>query len=173
MKENHKIIYYSKKSKNKKTETYKIGDTLVTKNFYNAKDAYVKELIEEENGLKEIKHFTEKGILAKMEHFAGDKREGIETKYFISKANRTVKSTKTYSAGKLHGECITYGNGEEIVKQEVYALGKLVFKYLRNNGSSGEITNYQIVDKDNIDNLPKIEYDKLQEYLVQNPDWFM
>ena len=173
MKENHKITYYSKKSKNKKTETYKFGETLVTKDFYNGKDAYVRELIEEEDGIKEIKHFTEKGVLSKVEHFAGEKREGIETKYFISKADRTIKSTKTYSDGKLHGECITYGNGEEIIKQEVYAFGKLVLKYLRNNGSSGEITNYQIVDKENIDNLPKIEYEKLQENLATNPDWFI
>ena len=32
-------------SGNVQTETYKDGDTLVTKHFYNAKNAYVKELI--------------------------------------------------------------------------------------------------------------------------------
>jgi len=42
MKEKHKISNYP--SKNKKTETYKLGDAFVTRNFYDAKDAHVKEV---------------------------------------------------------------------------------------------------------------------------------
>ena len=126
MKENQKIIYYP--NKNIQTESYKLGDAFITRHFYNAKDAYVREFITIENGVKEIKHFTEKGVLAKIEHFVGDKREGIETKYFISKADKSVKSTKTYSDGKLHGECLTYNDNAQIIKREVFADGKLVSK---------------------------------------------
>ena len=167
MKEKHKITTYP--SKNPKTETYKLGDTFVTKHFYNAKDAYVRVLINEENGIKEIKHFTEKGVLSKLEYFENDLRQGIETKYVISKANKRVKSTKTYDNGKLHGECITYSLNDEIIKQEVFALGKLVFKYIRDNN---EIIKIQILDKDAVENLPATEQEKLQENMQMNPDWF-
>jgi len=168
MREKHKISNYP--SKNIKTETYKLGDTFITKNYYDAKDAYVRELINEENGVKEIKHFTAKGVLSKLEHFVEDKRHGQEIKYFIPKANKSVKSTKTYSDGKLHGECITYNDNDEIIKQEVYTGGKLILRYLRND--SKDITSIQIIDKDNIENLPTIEYKKLQENIEKNPDWF-
>jgi len=168
MREKHKISNYP--SKNIKTETYKLGDTFVTKNYYDAKDAYVRELINEENGIKEVKHFTVKGVLAKLEHFVEDKRHGQEIKYSIAKANKSVKSTKVYDNGKLHGECITYNQDDEIIKQEVYALGKLVFKYLREDNN---IISIQIVDKDNIENLPKEEYEKLQRNMEENPNWFL
>ncbi|NOR56902.1 MAG: hypothetical protein GQ474_00080 [Sulfurimonas sp.] len=163
MKEKHKISNYP--SKNKKTETYKLGDTLVTKNFYDAKDAYVRELINEENGIKEVKHFTAKGVLAKLEHFVEDKRHGQEIKYLIAKANESVKSTKMYDNGKLHGENITYNENAQIIKHEVFADGKLVLKYLREDSDSNDITNVQIINKENIENLPKAEYEKLQSYI--------
>jgi len=170
MKEKHKIIYYP--SKNIKTETYKLEESFVTRHFYDAKDAYVRELITAENGKKEVKHFTVKGVLAKVEFFVQDKRDGIETKYSIAKANKSIKSIKTYENGKLHGECITYDDNDAIVKQEVYADGKLVLKYLRNNANNSDITNIQIVDKESIEHLPTTEYEKLQENIVKNPSWF-
>ncbi|MEA2099591.1 MAG: hypothetical protein U9P72_05600 [Campylobacterota bacterium] len=162
MKKNHKITKYP--SRNIKTETYNDGDTIVTKHFYDAKDAYVKELIYLTDGIKKIKHTTAKGVVSKLEHFVEDKRQGVETKYFISKANGSVKSTKTYDNGKLHGENITYNENGEIIKHEVFALGKLVLKYLRKDSASNDITSVEIIDKENIINLPTIEYDKLQGY---------
>jgi len=171
MREKYKKSEYP--SKNIKTETYKDGDTSVTKHYYDAKNAYVRELIYLTNGVREVKHFTVKGVLSKVEHFEEDKRHGVETKYFIPKANKSVKSTKTYYEGKLHGECITYNDNDEIIKQEVYATGKLIFKYLRNDSNNNDITNVQIIDNDNIENLPKIEYDKLQDNKNKNPDWFI
>ncbi|EDZ62066.1 hypothetical protein SMGD1_0196 [Sulfurimonas gotlandica GD1] len=169
MREKHKIINYP--SKNIKTETYILGDTFTTKHYYDAKDAYVRELINTENGITEVKHFTVKGVLSKLEHFVDDKRQGVETRYSIAKANKSVKSTKTYDNGKLHGECITYNDNNEIIKQEVFALGKLVFKYLRKD--SVDITNVQIVDKDSVENLPKSEYEKLQQNMQEHPEWFI
>ncbi len=170
MKEKHKITNYP--SKNIQTETYIDGDAFVTKHYYNAKDAYVRELISEKDGIKEVKHFTVKGVLSKLEYFVQDKRHGIETKYFIPKANSSVKSTKTYDDGKLHGESITYNENDEIIKQEVYAFGKIVLKYLRKDGDSG-IANIEIVDKDGVANLPKAEYEKLQNSIKNNPDLFI
>ena len=169
MKEKHKISNYP--SKNKKTETYKLGDTLVTKNFYDAKDAYVRELINEENGIKEVKHFTVKGVLAKLEHFVEDKRHGQEIKYLIAKANESVKSSKMYDNGKLHGENITYNENAQIIKHEVFADGKLVLKYLREDSDSNDITNVQVLDKVYVENLPKTEYEKLQSYIENNPNF--
>jgi len=131
MKENQKIINYP--SKNIQTESYKLGDAFITKHFYNAKDAYVREFITVENGVKEIKHFTDKGVLAKVEYFVGEKRHGVEVKYFISKAGKSVKSTKTYREGKLDGECLTYNDNAQIIKREVYADGKLVSKDFAND----------------------------------------
>lgn len=168
MKEKHKITNYP--SKNIQTETYIDGDTFITKHYYNAKDAYVRELISLKDGIKEIKHFTVKGVLSKLEYFMQDKRHGIETKYSIAKANNSVKSTKTYDNGRLHGESITYNENDEIIKQEVYALGKLVLKYLRKDNN---IVNIQIVDKDGVVNLPKAEYEKLQSNIENNPDLFI
>ena len=167
MKENQTIINYP--SKNKQIESYKYGDAFVTKSFYDAKDAYVKELITVENGVKEVKHFTVKGVLSKLEYFVGEKRHGVETRYFIPKDNKSVKSAKTYSEGKLHGECVTYNYNDQIIKQEVYAQGKLVLKYLRDNN---EITKVQIVDKESVNNLPKAEFEKLQDNIEKKPDWF-
>jgi len=160
MKEKHKIDNYP--SKNKKTETYYEADTFITKHYYDAKDAYIKELIYLKDGIKEIKHFTAKGILSKLEHFVEDKRQGKETKYFISKANASVKSTKIYDNGRLHGENITYNENDKIIKHEVYAVGKLVLKYLREDSYNNDITNVEIIEKEHIMNLPTIEYDKLQ-----------
>ncbi|NOQ32220.1 MAG: hypothetical protein GQ570_13980 [Helicobacteraceae bacterium] len=150
-------------SKNIKTETYKDGDTIVTKHYYDTKDAQVKEVIYLKNGIKQINHITLKGVEAKQEHFIEGKREGVETKYFIAKANGSIKSTKMYDDGKLHGENITYNEKQRIIKHEVYAQGKRVLKYLREDGNV--ITSVEIIDKDSVVNLPKIEYEKLQSYI--------
>lgn len=157
-------------SKNLKSETYYEGDTFITKHYHDDKSAYIKELITLTDMTKEIKHFSVKGVLAKLEYFVQDKRHGLETKYFISKADKSVKSTKTYNDGKLHGECITYNDNNEIIKQEVYALGKLTLKYLRDD--SHITIKIQVVDKDNIANLPKTEYEKLQRNIEDKPELF-
>ncbi len=164
MKQKHKITKYP--SKNIKTETYEEGDTSVTKHFYDAKDAYVREFISVKDGVKKIKHITAQGVASKLEHFVEDKRHGQETKYFISKADGSIKSTKMYANGKLHGENIIYNENAEIIKHEVFAQGKLVLKYLRKDSNSNDITDVQILDKDNVVNLPKIEYEKLQKALI-------
>ena len=163
MKETHKITKYP--SRNVKTETYKDGDVFVTKHFYDAKNAYTRELIYLKDGIKEINHYTAQGILSKQDHFIDDKRHGLETKYVISKANSSVKSTKLYDNGKLHGENITYNLNGKIIKHEVYALGKLVLKYLREESDSSDISSVEVIDKDNIVNLPTIEFDKLQMHI--------
>ncbi len=124
MKENQKIKKYQ--SGNIETETYQDGEIFVTKLFYNAKDAYVKELSYLKDGVKKVKYYTEKGVLSKLDYFVDDKRHGLETKYFISKADGTVKSTKSYENGKLHGEKITYNEKGEVIKREIFDDGKLV-----------------------------------------------
>jgi antitoxin component YwqK of YwqJK toxin-antitoxin module len=171
MKEKYKVTNYP--SKNMQTETYKVGEVFITKHYYDAKDAYIRELIHVEEGVKEVKHFSVKGVLAKVEYFVKEKRHGIETKYSLARADKSVKSTKTYDNGKLHGECITYNDNDAIIKQEVFADGKLVLKYVRNNSTNNDVTNIQIVDKENIENLPTAEYEKLQENRVANPGWFI
>ena len=123
MQDKPKITSYP--SRNKKTETYQEGDTFVTKLFHDAKDAYVKEFTREKDGAKEVRHLNVNGVLSKVEHFVDGKREGIETKYLVSKADKTVKSTKTYHEGKLHGEAITYNANGDIIKKEVFVHGKL------------------------------------------------
>ena len=160
MKEKYKIIKYP--SSNIKIETYEDGDTSVTKHYYDAKDAYVKELIYLKDGIRKIKHTNINGVVTKLEHFVDDKRQGMETKYFISKADGSIKSTKIYDNGKLHGENITYNENAEIIKHEVFALGKRVIKYLRESNDNNDITGVEIIDKDNVENLPKIEYEKLE-----------
>jgi len=171
MKENQKITKYP--SRNKQTETYQDGDTFVTKHFYDAKDAYVKELIYLKDDIKKIKHINVKGVVTKLEHFVDNKRDGEEIKYFVSKADGSIKSSKIYADGKLHGENITYNENGEIIKHEVFANGTLVLKYLRKNSDNNDITNVQIIDKDNIDNLPKAEYEKLQTYIENSPKSFV
>ncbi len=161
-----KITHYP--NGNKKTETYRDGDTSVTKHFYNAKDAYVKEFISLKDGTTEVKHYTEKGVLAKLDHFVEGKRHGEEIKYLVSKANKSVKSSKVYDNGKLHGQSITYNQNDEIIKHEVFALGKLVLKYLREDDAHNDITSVKIIDKESVENLPKAEYDKLQTYRKGN-----
>ena len=161
MKENVKIITYPN-SKNTKTETYQEGDAFITRHFYNGKDAYVKEFITLKDGIKKVKHNTEKGVTSKLEHFVDDKRQGIETKYFVSKADGSVKSTKTYDNGKLHGENITYNEMGKIIKHEVFARGKLVLKYFGEDNDNGQITDVEILDEENVENLPTDEYEKLQ-----------
>lgn len=168
MKEKYKKTNYP--SRNLKSETYFEGDMFITKHYYDDKSGYVRELINLKDSIKEIKHFTPKGILSKKEHFVKDKRHGVETKYFIPKANGSVKSTKTYDDGKLHGESITYNENDEIIKQEVYAVGKLTLKYLRNNN---DITHIQIMNRDNVADLPKAEHEKLQSNMKENPHWFV
>lgn len=171
MKENHKITKYP--SRNIQTETYEDGDTSVTKHFYDAKDAYVRELIYLKDGIKKIKHTTAQGVVSKVEHFVEEKRQGLETKYIISKADGSIKSTKLYHDGKLHGENITYNENAEIIKHEVYAAGKRVLRYLRKNSDNNEISSVEILDKENVTNLPKTEYDKLQTSIQSNPDSFV
>ncbi len=78
-----------------------------------------------------------------------------------------------YDNGKLHGENITYNENSEIIKHEVFALGKPVLKYLRKDSESNDITNVQIVDKDNVVNLPKAEHEKLQRIMEENPSWLI
>ncbi|MDQ7067098.1 MAG: hypothetical protein Q9M40_03325 [Sulfurimonas sp.] len=162
---NEKIVNYP--NGNIKTQTYKSADTIITKHYYNGKNAYVREFITLKDGVQKIKHFNEYGILAKMDYFIDGKRDGMETKYLVSRANKSIKSTKMYEKGKLHGECITYNNAD-IIKQEIFANGKIVLKYSRNNNEDNEITSVEIVDKGNIDNLPKIEYEKLQDFLQKH-----
>jgi len=171
MKENHKTTKYP--SRNTQTETYQDGDTSVTKHFYDAKDAYVKEFISIKDGIKKIKPINTQGIASKLEHFVDDKRQGQETKYFVSKADGTIKSTKIYDAGKLHGANITYNEKGEIIKHEVFAVGKRVLKYLRKNSDNNEITNVQILDSDNVVNLPEVEHEKLQNSIENSPDSFV
>jgi len=160
MKENHKITYYP--SKKIKTETYDDGVTSVTKHYYDAKDAYVRELIYVKDGITQIKHTTKSGVVSKVEHFVNDKREGLETKYIVAKADGSVKSTKMYNNNKLHGENITYNNRAKIIKHEVFAQGKLVVKYFREDENHNDITEVEIIDKDNVANLPELEREKLQ-----------
>ncbi|WP_457744700.1 hypothetical protein [Sulfurimonas sp.] len=163
MREKQKITKYP--SGNTKTQTYIEGDTFVTKHFYDAKDAYVKEFISLKDGIKAIKHFTEKGVLSKLDHFVEDKRDGQEIKYIVAKADGSIKSTKVYAQGKLHGSSITYNLNGEIVKHEVFVLGKLTLKYLRDNDDNNEITSVVILDKESVTNLPKNEYDRLQSHI--------
>ena len=124
MKEKRKITNYP--SKNIETETYYDGDTFVSKHFYDKKDAYTKELIYIKDGIKKIKHYTMNGVLTKMEHFLGDVRHGVEIKYYIPKANSSIKSSKTYENGKLHGDSLTYNSNNELIKHEVFVHGKLL-----------------------------------------------
>jgi len=100
-----------------------------------------------------------------VEHFVQEKREGLETKYFISKANGTVKSTKMYDKGKLHGDNITYNEIGDIIKHEVFALGKPVVKYLRESDENNDITGVTIIDKDSITKLDAEQQEKLQKYI--------
>ncbi len=162
MKENQKITLYP--SKNIQTETYQDGDTFVTKHYYNAKHAYVKELIYLKDGITKIKHNTEKGVMSKVEHFENDKRQGLETKYFISKADGSIKSTKMYSDGKLHGENLTYNEKGDIIKHEVFAQGKRVLKYLRAHDDDNEISGVEIIDQANVANLQTEDQEKLQAH---------
>ena len=126
MRTKQKIKYYP--SKNKQTETYMDGETSVTKHFYDAKDAYVREFISVTDGVTTIKHITSNGVAKKLEHFVDGKREGQETKYFVSKADGSIKSTKMYVNGKLDGDNITFNDKGEIIKHEVFSLGKRVIK---------------------------------------------
>ncbi len=171
MKKKHKITKYP--SRNIKTETYEDGDTSVIKYYYDAKDAYVRELIYLKDGIKKIKHTNVNGVVTKLEHFVEEKRQGQEIKYFISKADGSIKSTKVYDNGKLHGSNITYNENGKIIKHEVFAAGKLVLKYLRKDSDSSDITNVQILDHDNVVNLPKTEYEKLQTNIENNPKSFV
>lgn len=70
-----------------------------------------------------------------------------------------------YDNGKLHGENIIYNENAQIIKHEVYALGKPVLKYLRKDIDSNDITSVEIINKEDVDKLPKTEYEKLQSYI--------
>ena len=158
------------RSKKIQTETYNEDGAFITKHYYDDKKNHVKERILVRGEHKEINSFTATGVFAKSENFLAGKRDGIETKYFIPKANNSIKSTKSYADGKLNGESITYNMNDEIIKQEVFALGKLVFKYLRNE--TFDIVGITVVDKDSIDNLPEVEHEKLQTFMCDKPEWF-
>jgi|GEM_PF-2357389 antitoxin component YwqK of YwqJK toxin-antitoxin module len=170
MKENQKIINYP--SRNIQTETYIEGDTFVTKHFYDGKDAYVKEFIYLTDGIKKIKYFNINGVQTKLDHFVEDKRQGEEIKYFVSKAG-AMKSSKIYDNGKLHGANITYNEAGQIIKHEVFAGGKCVLKYFRKDDETNDISNVVILDKANVENLPKDEYEKLQTLMANNPESFV
>jgi len=165
MKENYKTSNYP--GGKLKSETYTEDDTLVTKLYHNSKIRFFKELTTEKDGIKEVKHFTLNGVLSKIEYFKGDKREGIETKYLVSKANESIKSTKIYHDGKLHGECITYNENGEIIKQEVFVLGKVILKYLREDDNSNEITSINMIDEESISELPEEQQLLIQDNIAK------
>jgi len=165
MRENYKSSNYP--GGNIKTETYTEGDTSVTKHYHTGKNAYVKEFITLKNGITEIKHLNPYGLISKLEYFKGDKREGVETKYLVSKANRCIKSTKTYKDGKLHGECITYNANAKIIKQEHFVLGKVVLKYLRADEESNDITAVTMIDEASIELLEQSQIDLIQENIAK------
>lgn len=164
------IKYY--RGKRVATETYHEGNAFITKRYYDDKNNNVKEIVTVKGTSKEIKYFTASGVLSKRENFLKGVRHGIETRYVIPKADESVKSTKTYKDGKLHGECITYGQNGDIVKQEVFALGKLVLKYVRKKDLTNDIEGIEIIDKESLKHLPETAYDKLQAYMTNNPEWF-
>ena len=161
MKENYKTSNYP--GGKTKIETYKENDTFITKLYHNSRSGFVKEFTSEKDGIKEIKHFNEQGALSKLEYFKNDKRDGVETKYLVSKPNKSVKSTKTYSDGKLHGEAITYNDSGEIIKQEVFVLGKVALKYLREDKNSSEITKVEVLDEESLLKLSQEEQDLIQK----------
>ncbi len=164
MKENYKSNNYP--GGNLKTETYTEGDTSITKNYHTGRNAYVKEFISEKDGTKEIKHFNTDGLISKLEYFKGDKRDGVETKYLVSKANKSIKSTKTYKDGKLHGECTTYGPLALIIKQEVFVLGKVVLEYLREDKESNDITSVTMIDEKSLELLDESQRNLIQENIA-------
>ena len=155
------------------TETYYEGDAFITKQYYDDKANNVKEIVTVRGTSKEIKYFTVNGVLSKTENFRKGVRHGIETRYVIPKADESVKSTKTYENAKLHGECMTYGSSGNVIKQEVFALGKLVLKYVRKKDLDNEVEGIEIVDKESLKHLPEAAYDKLQSYMTENPEWFI
>ena len=158
------------KNKNIETETYTQDDAVITKHYYNDKNNHVRERILIKGDSKEVNSFTKEGVFSKSENFLNDLRDGIETRYVVSKANKSIKSTKTYAKGKLHGESITYNLNDQIIKQEVFALGKLVFKYIRDEDL--EIIGIEIVAKESVDNLPVTERDTLNAFMATKPEWF-
>lgn len=168
MQENKITKLYSKKRI--QSETYEEDGAFITKSYFNDKANHVKERILIRGERKEINTFTENGVFAKSENFLGDKRDGIETRYFIPKANNSIKSQKTYCEGKLHGECFTYNMLGEIIKQEVFALGKVVFKYVRDEAFN--IVKITIVDDNAVAHLPKMEQEKLEGFISDKPEWF-
>jgi len=154
------------------TETYYEGDAFITKRYYDDKANNVKEMVTVKGTSKEIKHFTASGVLSKRENFLKGIRHGIETRYVIPKADESVKSTKAYENGKLHGECMTYDQTGKIIKQEVFALGKLVLKYVRKKDLDNDIEGIEIVDKESLKHLPEAAYERLQAFMTENPEWF-
>ncbi len=154
------------------TETYYEGDAFITKRYYDDKANNVKEMVTVKGTSKEIKHFTASGVLSKTENFLKGVRHGIETRYVIPKADESIKSTKRYQDGKLHGECMTYDQTGKIIKQEVFALGKLVLKYLRKKDLDNEIEGIEIIDKESLKHIPETDYDTLESYKSEHPEWF-
>ncbi len=158
------------KSKNVQTETYTQDDAFITKHYYDDKNNHVRERILTKGSHKEVNSFTKEGVLAKSENFLNDIRDGLETKYIISRANKSIKSTKNYSNGKLHGESTTFNLNGDIIKQELFAVGKPVFKYLRDEAF--EIIGVEMIDKESVDNLPTMDAEKLRGVMSDKPEWF-
>ena len=67
---------------------------------------------------------------------------------------------------------MTYGQNGNVIKQEVFALGTLVLKYVRKKDLDNEVEGIEIVDKESLKHLPEAAYDKLQSYMTENPEWF-
>ena len=158
------------KSKRIQTETYTQDDAFITKHYYDDKNNHVRERILLKGEYKEVNSFTKEGVLARSENFLNDIRHGLDTKFIIAKADKSIKSTKNYANGKLHGESTTYNLSGDIIKQELFAMGKLVFKYLRDDAF--EINGIELMDKESIDNLPSFEAEKLRALMQDKPEWF-
>ena len=117
-----------------------------------------------------ISSFNQEGVFSETERFLIDRRSSSETRYVISKANNTIKSSENYVNDKLHGESITYNTEGKIVTQEVYAWGDLVFKYIRNG--LFDIIGIELIKKDKVEDLPQCELDLLQTFMKDKPEWF-
>lgn len=168
MRTNTATKMYSKKRF--KSETYHEDGMFITKNYYDNPENNVKERIIINDGNKEINSFTAAGVLAKSENFKGDIRHGAEIKYFIPKANKSIKSKKFYVDGKLHGEGITYNMNDDIIKQEVFAVGKVVFNYVRDDAF--EIVGINVIDEAGIKNLSPSDAEVLKAFKNDKPEWF-
>jgi antitoxin component YwqK of YwqJK toxin-antitoxin module len=158
------------KSKKIELETYTQDGAFITKHYYDDKNNHVRERILVRGDTKEINSFTKEGVFAKSENFLNGLRDGVEIKYIVAKANKSIKSTKHYAKGKLHGESITYNMSGDIIKQELFALGKPVCKYLRDEAF--DVIGIEMIDKDAMESLPAVDIEKLRGFMSDHPEWF-